>query len=388
MANELWIAGAGSGKTHQIVAEAIERIRCGEKVLVVTYTTNNQAELRSRFAELYGGSSERFVVKGLYSFYLEDMIRPYQRVLFPDRIATTLFNTGNPHQNPKTRRPIPGRKERIDGEVNPLYYLSECRSKAHTSLLGKLASQVAKLTKDAPAKRLAGIYDRVFFDEVQDLVGWDYTLMKSLTKAMPHSLRCVGDFRQTIYDTAYGLKEPKSPEQKLDMFLNKLGFERMTLSQNRRCIQEICDLGDSVHRGIAAFFEKTESTVKVVPKEHRHHTGVHLVRQSDVTAYLQAFQPMVLKWRSDIGLKYLPPDTDYYTFGKSKGLGFDRVLILPTPNFVRFLKGDESAFDDDATEEGRNKLYVAITRARYSIGFLVEDKAAEGWPFSLWESGR
>ncbi|MNC17570.1 DNA-dependent helicase II [compost metagenome] len=384
----MWIAGAGSGKTHAIITEAIDAIRRGERVLVVTYTTNNQAELRSRFAELYGGSSDKFVVKGLYSFYLEDMIRPYQRFIFPTRIATTLFNSANPHQNPKTRRAIPGRKELINGAFNPLYYLSACLTKAHTSLLGKLASQVAKLSKDAPAKRLASIYDRVFFDEVQDLTGWDYTVIKSLSKAMPHSLRCVGDFRQTIYDTAYGQKAPKTPQEKLDIFLTKLRFERKSLRTNRRCIQEICDLGDTVHQSIAALYEKTESAVRAVPSKHSHHTGVYVVRQSEVGAYLQAFQPMVLKWRGDIGLKYLPPDTNYYTFGKSKGLGFDRVLILPTANYVNFLTGDSSAFDEDDSDEARNKLYVGITRARYSIGFVVEDKTEQNWPFPLWMSER
>lgn len=71
MANEFWIAGAGSGKTYKIIQDAIEVIEAGGRVLVVTYTTNNQAELRSRFVELYGKSSDDFIVKGLFSFYLE-----------------------------------------------------------------------------------------------------------------------------------------------------------------------------------------------------------------------------------------------------------------------------------------------------------------------------
>lgn len=64
---------------------------------MVTYTTNNQAELRSRFVELYGKSSDDFVVKGLFSFYLEDLVRPYQNVVFPERISTTAFTEHNPH---------------------------------------------------------------------------------------------------------------------------------------------------------------------------------------------------------------------------------------------------------------------------------------------------
>ncbi|MEF9295881.1 UvrD-helicase domain-containing protein [Escherichia coli] len=52
--HEFWIAGAGSGKTQKVIEDAIEVIKAGGRVLVVTYTMNNQAELRSRFVELYG----------------------------------------------------------------------------------------------------------------------------------------------------------------------------------------------------------------------------------------------------------------------------------------------------------------------------------------------
>lgn len=163
MPNELWISGAGSGKTHKIITEAIEVIESGGRVLVITYTTNNQAELRARFVEIYGDSSERFVVKGLFSFYLEDMVRPYQSEVFPDRIATISFTENNPHLIPGTTYHIDGRAEKFeDGTVNPLHYLTSCRTQAYSGLLAKLATLIAKLSKDASAKRLKEIYQRVF----------------------------------------------------------------------------------------------------------------------------------------------------------------------------------------------------------------------------------
>lgn len=100
MPNELWIAGAGSGKTNKIITDAIEVIKRGGRVLVVTYTTNNQAELRARFVMKFGATSENFVVKGLFSFYLDEMVRPYQGEIFPDRITSILFTENNPHLIP------------------------------------------------------------------------------------------------------------------------------------------------------------------------------------------------------------------------------------------------------------------------------------------------
>lgn len=384
MPNELWIAGAGSGKTHQIVTGAIDVIRGGGRVLVVTYTTNNQAELRARFVDLYGSSSEHFVVKGLFSFYLEDMVRPYQNQLFPNRIAASLFTSSNPHLIPGTNYYIEGRAEKLeDGTINPLHYLTPCKTKAYSGFLAKLATLIAKRSKDAPAKRLKGIYQKVFFDEVQDLVGWDYDVIQSLNNVMTDSICCVGDFRQTIYTTTFGHKSPQTPAEKIDYFVGKMKFKKHPMPTNRRCIQEICNLSDTVHAGQ---YDKTISDVTKIPDELAHHSGVFIVKRSQVTEYLATFQPHVLRWSSATGNNYLPSSASCYTFGTSKGLGFDRVLMVPTEKHMDFFCGNVKAFEKAKTDESQNKLYVAITRARYSLAVVVEDKLAKNLPYPVWDA--
>jgi superfamily I DNA/RNA helicase len=56
-------------------------------------------------------------------------------------------------------------------------------------------------------------------------------------------------------------------------------------------------------------------------------------------------------------------------FGESKGLSFDRVLIYPTDPIQNWLRNNNSVIADTS----RSKLYVAITRARYSVAFVVSD---------------
>lgn len=383
MPNELWIAGAGSGKTHQIITDAINVIQGGGRVLVITYTTNNQAELRARFVELYGSSSAHFVVKGLFSFYLEDMVRPYQSQLFPNRIAAALFTSSNPHLIPGKTFPIKGRAEKLeDGTINPLHYLTPCKTKVYSGFLAKLATLIAKRSKDAPAKRVKEIYQKVFFDEVQDLVGWDYDVIQSLSNVMTDSICCVGDFRQTIYTTTFGHKSPQTPAEKIDCFIGKMKFKKHPMPKNRRCIQEICNLSDTIHIGQ---YDETISDVTKIPDDLAHHTGVFIVKRSQVTEYLAAFQPHVLRWSSATGNNYLPSSTSCYTFGTSKGLGFDRVLMVPTEKHMDFFCGNLKAFEKAKTDESQNKLYVAITRARYSLAVVVEDKLAKNVPYPLWD---
>ncbi len=380
MSNTLCIAGAGSGKTHKIITESIAEIKRGGKVLVVTYTTSNQQELRSRFLAAFGQHSNRFVVKGLFSFYLEDMVRPYQQILFAQRIDGIFFNERNPHLKPGSTYMFPGCKELLDDKsYNPSHFLTQCKTKAHTGFLAKLATRIMKATKNAAAVRLGDIYSQVYFDEVQDLVGWDYEVLKALNKAMKSSITCVGDFRQTVYETTFGHKAPQTAAEKIAAF-KALGFKEEALVLNWRCIQDICTIADAVHKGA---YEATESAVHDIPPELTHHLGAFIVKQSDVTQYIAAYDPMVLRWNVASGTKFLPGQARCYNFGASKGLGFDRVLILPADSQMHFVLDGMTPFSEDA-ETAQNKMYVAITRARYSLGFIVPDKKAVGLRFPIW----
>lgn len=380
MPNILCIAGAGSGKTRKIITESIAEIKRGGKVLVVTYTTSNQQELRNRFLEAFGKFSDRFVVKGLFSFYLEDMVRPYQQVLFKRRIDGIFFNERNPHLYKNSTFAIPGRKEQLDKiSYNPRHFLTECETKAHTGFLAKLAARIAKATQNAAAVRLSEIYSHVYFDEVQDLVGWDYEVLQSLNKTMKSPITCVGDFRQTVYDTSFGHKAPLTGMEKIAAF-KAMRFNEEPLALNWRCIQTICTIADSVHAGS---YKETKSAVLNIPLEFAHHVGVFIVKESDVTDYIAAYDPMVLRWQVTSGTKILPPQARCYNFGSSKGLGFDRVLILPAESQMHFVLDGTTPFPPEA-ETAQNKMYVAVTRARYSIGFIVPDKKVVGLRFHVW----
>jgi superfamily I DNA/RNA helicase len=60
-------------------------------------------------------------------------------------------------------------------------------------------------------------------------------------------------------------------------------------------------------------------------------------------------------------------------FGESKGLSFDRVLIYPTKPFCNWFKNHLS----ELATTSRSKFYVAITRARYSVGIVYDYKQSE-----------
>jgi DNA helicase II / ATP-dependent DNA helicase PcrA len=373
LTRKLLLASAGAGKSTRIAKEALQRAASGGRVLLLTYTINNQLELVRHICRINKVQPHNVAVKGWFSFLLDDMVRPYQRCLIPQRISGILLNSGNPHlgkgKGGKTFN-LSGRAEMISGRHNPLHYVTEEDNRAHTHYLAKLATTIHKLKGGKAARRLAEIYDAVFIDELQDLVGWDYAVIRAIVDTNISEFDCVGDFRQAVYQTSETTKKPQTSMEKLAAFKD-MGFQIDNLAISWRCIQSICDLADRLHTN-DGLYAPTKSMVDKVPPEYADHQGVFAVRASHIEDYIKAYNPVILRW--DRRTKKFCDGRTVYNFGESKGLDFERVLIIPPGRHAKFLCGDTTAFDDAKTDDSRNKLYVGITRARYSVAFIHEGK--------------
>ena len=96
-----------------------------------------------------------------------------------------------------------------------------------------------------------------------------------------------------------------------------------------------------------------------------------MIRPSEIEQYVAEYKPQILRYKE-------AKDAEW-NFGKSKGLGFDRVLIYPTKSFIQFLKdGELTKAVKGKTKDAFDiaKFYVAITRARHSVT-IVYDYADE-----------
>ena len=57
-----------------------------------------------------------------------------------------------------------------------------------------------------------------------------------------------------------------------------------------------------------------------------------------------------------------------FNIGVTKGKTFDRVIIFPTEPFLKYLVSGNLS---ELAEKSKSSLYVAITRARYSVAYVV-----------------
>lgn len=367
MTRKLILASAGAGKSTLLVEQSLEQVAAGEKVLILTYTEKNQQELANKFVEMNRVVPCGVTIKGWFSFLLEDMIRPYQSCLFDERISGVHFNQSDPHRKGKFY--IPGRAEKLAGEYNPRHFLTDKEDKAHTTFLSKLAVVVNTVSGGKPIVRLSEIYGTVCIDEVQDLTGWDFDVIGFLAGSAIDHLCCVGDFRQTLYSTHLTNKKPKGNEDKLARF-GKIGLAAEQLNISWRCIQPICDFADLVHAD-EKIYEPTGSKLEGIEPDFSDHLGVYVVRLDKADAYLEQFEPTILR-TSRVTQKAVCEGRQAHNFGECKGMGFNRVLICVTANHKKFLAGDKNAFAGGQTDRAKNALYVAITRARYSVAFLYD----------------
>ena len=98
-------------------------------------------------------------------------------------------------------------------------------------------------------------------------------------------------------------------------------------------------------------------------KVKTEHDGVFHIRHEDVNAYCQYFHPVVLKYDKKTDTYGL----ESFNFGECKGDTFDRVLIFPNvPLKKLLLKGEKLSSPE--------KYYVAVTRPRYSIAIVMDEK--------------
>lgn len=382
MTKELVIACAGAGKSAKIIDDAIARYRDRKRSLILTYTDCNQRQITQRLSSKIGAVPPEIKVKGWFTFLLEDMVRPYQSCILQDRVSGLNFNETDPHK--RNGYTIRGRAERASsGNINYKHFVTKESQKAHSAYLSKFACRVAEETNivrkiarksyriGCAIERLEEIYDAIFIDEIQDLVGWDFELLRLLSACPELDIVCVGDFRQTIYQTANAQKKPKSSFEKMSFFRD-IGFSQSSMSMSRRSVAAICKFSDKIHEGLGYPLTVSGVDEQDLPADVTEHLGVFAVKRADFEAYYERFHPKILRHSQNTELQ-ICSEHDAFNFGKSKGMTFNRTLILPTGPQKAFLQGNPNAFAKGATDKAINAFYVATTRARYSIAFLLDE---------------
>lgn len=342
------IACAGSGKTTRLVRDALAHPK--RRIAIITYTNNNLREIVAKFGQLNSGVPGHVDVLTWYSFLLGECARPYQRSFGPQtRIASLAF------VNQRSTRGVSASDTRR-------YYFTR-DSSIYSDKLSQFVIECERISNHAVTRRLREIYSDLYIDEFQDLAGWDWEVIKALLESKLR-LTMVGDPRQHIYATNPSPKNRQFLGDKVVDLVRRWQrqglCECQTMTETHRCSEEICAFSNSLWPGLPPMHS--------LRPQGSNHCGVFLVAQDLVPIYLERFHPMVL--RNDRRAKTYGADA--VNFRQSKGLQFQRVLIVPTDPIRRYLRTGNLEY----LAKGRNRLHVAITRAWDSVAFVFDGETS------------
>jgi DNA helicase-2/ATP-dependent DNA helicase PcrA len=346
LSNKIVFASAGAGKTTEIVTQALSMRP--QKVAIATFTLKNVEEIARKIIELNSCLPPEITIYPWYTFVLHEMVRPYQGYVHRERVAGVHFAKG------ATRTRFP--------KTDVARYYCDRENQAYSDRLGDFALLCNAASGGRVIRRLNDMYGHLFVDEVQDLAGFDIDVLELLLRS-PIGMTCVGDVRQSTYRTSYAAKNKKFCGRgfivKAEAW-KKAGLCDVTfLARSRRCVQPVCDVADLIFSDLP----------KAVSKNEREtgHDGVFAVRSAHVEEYCARYQPQVLRRdrRFGVGL-------DAENFGMVKGLGFERVLIVPYSGIAKWLTTGNPKHVAGSAEE----VYVAITRVFQSVAFIHDGDVA------------
>lgn len=315
-----------------------------QKILLTTYTHENTTLLYDSINTQHGYLPQNVTVMSWLSFLLSECIRPYQNYLYDERIENLHFV---PYISAKYKR-----RDNIRQ-----FYLSDS-THIYSDKMSDFAFRCNEASKGLVVKRLEQLFDVFILDEAQDIAGWDFDfiglLLKSSIKVM-----MVGDVRQRTYSTSKSAKNKKYSENIYLWFcdLEKEGIGKVKLlNQSHRCIQPICDFADNLFPSLPR--TKSLNTFSDC------HQGIYRLNPGNLQQYYELYHPQVLVYDKRSASKAL--GIAVRNFGAVKGQTYSHVVIIPTKPIEKYL-----CTGDIADVEGsKEKFYVAITRARYSVAFL------------------
>lgn len=359
--NEVVIAAAGSGKTQRLIDEALTDRN--QRVLIVTYTRENLREIQSRLWHAAGSEPHQVTAMTWFEFLLREAVKPYQAY------KTDILNIRSINFALR-KASIPSlrfaRKDDFDR-----YYI-DSGGNLYQDVVSDLACAIDVASGGKVVARLASCYDVILIDEIQDLAGPDLDLLIRLFDSAVRII-AVGDPRQGVYTTNTASRHRQHRRAAIigwiDQQVSAGRILKSKLSESYRCNQAICDFADALYPDLPITASRNETIV--------HDVGVHLVHLDDLNEYRVTYRPQELRWDR----RCARAAAGALNMGEVKGMAFDRVLIHPTVTITESLeKGVALA------PITRAKLYVAVTRARHSVGILTEDRSTStGLP--MWTPG-
>lgn len=336
MDKKVMFAVAGAGKTTYI----INQLSTAKHSLIITYTNANYKSLFRKICDRFNGKWPdnvtlityfSFLYKFCYKPFLADKVRA-KGIVFENNI------------------------NRFVKKTEDTYYLTPSRY-FYSNRLALFLEQSGTIHEIK--ERLETYFDEFIIDEIQDIAGRDFMLLEELMNANLNML-FVGDFCQHTFDTSRDGSVNKNlfnDRNKYEEHFTTKGFasDTTTLLNSWRCSGNVCSYIKQ-HIGIAMASNRLST----------EDTEIYFVSQQNQIKKILA-DDSIIKLHYQNGAKF---GHGHKNWGETKGEDNyqDVCVLLNKTTAVQFSKGKLC----ELPQSTKNKLYVAITRARGNVYFINE----------------
>ena len=339
-----------------------------------SYTSKNQENIKERIIQKYGYIPKAIVVVGWYTFLLDFWIRPFKgsviNILYDNHVGMVYVEGQSGVIKTKDGRTFTTYHTPIEK------FLDNKQRNLYSDKLSEFAYQCYETNPISLLERLSNIADAIFIDEAQDLSGWDFEIIKVILRSQSE-IKCIlcGDPRQHTYSTSACPKNKKY-NGKINLYITEkvntkrkiyADIDTTTLNLSHRCVQQICDFASKVSSDHPKSDSCKCAQCNKRREEYSRKTGMFLLKKEDILTYITEYNPISLVWDS-LQKPTIKTETTY-NYGESKGLQADSSLIYPTTPILDFLRSGKNQLKAVT----KSKLYVAITRARYSAAIVVDN---------------
>ena len=331
MDKTLILAVAGSGKTSYI----IEQLDLNKRHLIITYTLNNLHNLRRRIIKRWNYFPQNIRLHSYYNFLYVFCYKPYL------------------HKKISAKG--------INFKPNPNWYASnlaryrDSGNRLYSNRISKLFEKERVLT--SIENRLSKYFDKILIDEIQDFGGHDFDFLKTLVKAEANIV-FVGDFYQHTFDTSRDGKVNGKIHKDYATYqskLEKMGLktDTETLKKSYRCSPSVCN-----------FISKN---LNIMINSHRDDaTKIEFVENETKSEEIFRNNKIVKLFYKE----HYKFDCYSRNWGGCKGEDqYQDVCVVLSDTFERKYKTGRLI---ELPPQSKNKLYVALSRARGDIYIVPE----------------
>ena len=332
------LAVAGAGKTTYLVSKLNE----GERFLIVTYTTNNVANLRRKIIQRFGYFPPNITLLSYYAFLYHVCFLPFAKI--------DLKPKGIYWKQPDEKTLM------IPRDKVPYYITPEGR------LYHNRISQFChKFYLTDIKQRIEKYFDHFYFDEAQDLAGHDFDFIHALLPLNIETM-LVGDFFQHTFDTSVDGNLHTSlydDFKKYHKTWDNVTIDITTLSKSYRCTKQVCDFVQNAIGIAIESLSPEESQVIVIDDAE------------SANAILLNDQIVKLVFKENYKYAF-----NAINWGASKGMDdFEDICVVLYKTAHKHFQNHTLA---QLSPSSRNKLYVACTRAHRHL-YIMSDEYAKAY---------